>query len=60
MTKRRKLPPGAEAMRYAGIMKVIGLPDKERLIFRALVAAWQAGYRYKRRSQQHNEQQKDG
>ncbi len=51
--KPRKLPPGAEAMRYAGIMKVIGLPDKERLIFQALVAAWHAGYRY-RRTQQHN------
>ena len=46
--KRRKLPPGAEAVRYAGIMKVIGLPDKERLIFRALVDAWKAGYRYKK------------
>ena len=46
--KRRKLPPGAEAVRYAGIMKVIGLPDKERLIFRALVDAWKAGSRSKK------------
>lgn len=37
-------------MRYAGIMKVIGLPDKERLIFLALVDAWKAGYRYRRSS----------
>lgn len=50
MPKRKRLPPGSEAMRYAGIMKVIGLPDKERLIFRALVDAWKAGYRYKRYS----------
>lgn len=48
MSKRKRLPPSAEAMRYAGIMKVIGLPDKERLIFNALVDAWKAGYRYKR------------
>jgi hypothetical protein len=48
MAKRRRLPPGAEAIRYAGWMKVIGLPDKERLFFQALVHAWKSGYRYKR------------
>jgi hypothetical protein len=44
--KRKRLPPGAEAIRYAGVMVITCV--SKTLSFRALVYAWQAGYRYGR------------
>jgi hypothetical protein len=44
--KRRRLPPLAAAIDFAGTMSITCVP--KTLTFRALVYAWQAGYRYGR------------
>jgi hypothetical protein len=53
--KHKRLPPYAEALRYAGVMVITCV--SKTLSFRALVYAWQAGYRYgraaRRRAMQH-------
>lgn len=42
--KKRRLPPSARAMEYAGLMKVVPFAS-ERLRFVSLRDAWLAGWR---------------
>lgn len=60
--KRKRLPPSSEAIRYAGVMAITCV--SKTLSFRALVYAWQAGYRYgraaARRNVQHTASNADG
>jgi hypothetical protein len=44
MKRKRPLPMKAQAMQYAGLMKVVPFAS-ERLRFMSLVGAWEAGYR---------------